>query len=134
MVAKQSSSSLLKTEGQVMAERPKKNRCFATPGHPWKETPLLSCFATVLRARLRKLGYHNRVVVRPRRFFFELFQDMRIGARQLLQAVHRQAVENPLEHWQNGKEQDGGHHAAKQSVTHLRKDRLKIQLLQRRLL
>lgn len=42
MVAKQSSSRVLKTEGQVMAERPKNNCCFAPPDHPWNETPLLS--------------------------------------------------------------------------------------------
>lgn len=33
MVAKQSSSLVLETEGQVMAERPKNNCCFAPPDH-----------------------------------------------------------------------------------------------------
>lgn len=42
MVAKQNSSLVLQTEGQVMAERPKNNCCFATPNRPWNETPLLS--------------------------------------------------------------------------------------------
>lgn len=42
MVAKQCSSLVLQTEGQVMAERPKNNCCFATSNHPWNETPLLS--------------------------------------------------------------------------------------------
>lgn len=42
MVATQSSSWVLETEGQVMAERPENNCCLATPDHPWNETPPLS--------------------------------------------------------------------------------------------
>lgn len=42
MVAKLNSSSFLQTEGQVMAERPKNNCCFAAPNHPGNEKLRLS--------------------------------------------------------------------------------------------
>lgn len=40
MVAKLNNSSDLQTEGQVMAERPKNNCCFAAPNHPGNEKRL----------------------------------------------------------------------------------------------
>lgn len=56
MVAKQSSSLVSQTEGQVMAERPKNNCCFAPPNHPWNETPLLSFLKLSVQYKIVKRG------------------------------------------------------------------------------
>lgn len=78
MVAKLNSSSVLQTEGQVMAERPKNNCFFAAPNHPGNEK--LRLFETVCSVQNSYKEYlHDLLTVCPRKH----------GSRQSPLTLHR---------------------------------------------